>query len=122
MGKYKFLMVTKISQFCQQLLSRVYYFLRLFYVRSIEHQDKHPIRLISISETLGDIAICYKTQWNANDETPGHSSELKVYTINGRSVGCVLSRRTITALCYSNAPEGASVNVIATGLNNGVIR
>lgn len=47
---------------------------------------------------------------------------MKVFTINARAVGSILSKTKITAVCYSNAPEGVSVNVIATGLDNGVIR
>lgn len=47
---------------------------------------------------------------------------MKVFTINARAVGSILSKTKITAVCYSNAPEGVSVNVIATGLDNGIIR
>ncbi|XP_011300955.1 lysosomal-trafficking regulator isoform X2 [Fopius arisanus] len=90
----------------------------LSYVRSIVCDGTHMISLLSISETLGDIAVTCKLKEESND----HRSELRVYTINARAVGSVLSRRRITALCYSNAPEGVSVNVIATGLDNGVIR
>ncbi|XP_076389629.1 lysosomal-trafficking regulator mauve isoform X1 [Megachile rotundata] len=92
----------------------------LMYIRSISCDQNYPIRLLSISETLGDIAVTYDivgTRENASSQ-----SELKIFTINARAVGSVLSRRRITALCYSNAPEGVSVNVIATGLDNGVIR
>ncbi|XP_026675054.1 lysosomal-trafficking regulator isoform X2 [Ceratina calcarata] len=93
----------------------------LTYVRSIICDENHPVRLLSISETLGDIAVTYDTSKPNEDASSSHS-QLKVFTINARPVGSVLSRRRITALCYSNAPEGASVNVIATGLDNGVIR
>lgn len=77
--------------------------------------------MLSISETLGDIAVTYEIP-KISGNTSSSQSELKVFTINARAVGSVLSRRKITALCYSNAPEGVSVNVIATGLDNGVIR
>ncbi|XP_076766095.1 lysosomal-trafficking regulator mauve isoform X3 [Xylocopa sonorina] len=93
----------------------------LTYVRSIFCDQSNPIRLLSISETLGDIAVTYEIP-NTSDNTSSSQSELKVFTINARAVGSVLSRKKITALCYSNAPEGVSVNVIATGLDNGVIR
>ncbi|XP_048261477.1 lysosomal-trafficking regulator isoform X2 [Bombus terrestris] len=91
----------------------------LTYIRSIFCEHNYPIRLLSISETLGDIAVTYEIP---SENTPTSQSELKVFTINARAVGSILSRRRITALCYSNAPEGVSVNVIATGLDNGVIR
>ncbi|XP_023288682.1 lysosomal-trafficking regulator isoform X2 [Orussus abietinus] len=92
----------------------------LSYVRAIVCEG-HAISLLSISDTLGDIAVTYEIP-NSQEESHSNSSELKVYTINARPVGSVLSRRKITALSYSNAPEGVSVNVIATGLDNGVIR
>ncbi|XP_054002539.1 lysosomal-trafficking regulator isoform X2 [Hylaeus anthracinus] len=93
----------------------------LTYVRSISCDQNYPIRLLAISETLGDIAVTYDACKTIEYSTKSQS-ELKVFTINARPVGSVLSRRKITALCYSNAPEGVSVNVIATGLDNGVIR
>ncbi|XP_078037136.1 lysosomal-trafficking regulator mauve isoform X2 [Augochlora pura] len=93
----------------------------LTYVRSISCEENYPIRLLGISETLGDIAVTYETSKTAENASSSQS-ELKVFTINARPVGSVLSRRKITSLCYSNAPEGVSVNVIATGLVNGVIR
>nr|XP_031829347.1 lysosomal-trafficking regulator isoform X2 [Nomia melanderi] len=93
----------------------------LTYVRSVSCEAQYPIRLLSISETLGDIAVTYETTKTVENASSSQS-ELKVFTINARAVGSVLSRNKITALCYSNAPEGVSVNVIATGLDNGVIR
>ncbi|XP_076673285.1 lysosomal-trafficking regulator mauve isoform X3 [Andrena cerasifolii] len=93
----------------------------LTYVRSISCDESYPIRLLAISETLGDIAVTYETTKSVENASSSQS-ELKVFTINARPVGSVLSRKKITALCYSNAPEGVSVNVIATGLDNGVIR
>ncbi|XP_076297603.1 lysosomal-trafficking regulator mauve isoform X3 [Lasioglossum baleicum] len=93
----------------------------LTYVRSISCEENYPISLLAISETLGDIAVTYETSRTAENSSSSQS-ELKVFTINARPVGSVLSRRKITSLCYSNAPEGVSVNVIATGLDNGVIR
>ncbi|XP_076629359.1 lysosomal-trafficking regulator mauve isoform X2 [Colletes latitarsis] len=94
----------------------------LTYVRSISCDQNYPIRLLAISETLGDIAVTYDTSKTIENTSSSSQSELKVFTINARAVGSVLSKRRITALCYGNAPEGISVNVIATGLDNGVIR
>lgn len=75
-----------------------------------------------VSETLGDVAVTYEIPEFEEDNATSNQSELRVYTVNARAVGSVLSRRRITAFCYSNAPEGTSVNVIATGLDNGIIR
>ena len=80
------------------------------------------VGLVSISETLGDIAVVYQMPNVILRTDPEIRSILKVYTINARLVGSVSSRDKITALCYSNAVEGVSVNVIATGLENGIIR
>lgn len=91
-------------------------------MRSIVYDEGHAIHLQCISETLGDVAVTYEIAELENTVASSNLSELRVYTINARPVGSILSRRRITALCYSNAPEGVSVNVIATGLDNGVIR
>ncbi|XP_039305256.1 lysosomal-trafficking regulator isoform X2 [Solenopsis invicta] len=93
----------------------------LTYVRSIVRDQGYAIRLLCISETLGDIAATYDIP-RSEDNATNNQSELTVHTINARHVGSILSRRRITALCYSNAPEGVSVNVIAIGLDNGIIR
>lgn len=50
------------------------------------------------------------------------SSILYVHTINGTLVGCANSHSQITAVTYSNAPEGISINVIVVGLADGLIR
>ncbi|XP_046418983.1 lysosomal-trafficking regulator isoform X1 [Neodiprion fabricii] len=100
--------------------SDTYYLLS--YVRSIQSEHCYPVSLLSISETLGDIAIVFNVLTINEDAVTSNTSELSVYTINARPVGTIVSRRRMTALCYSNAPEGVSVNVIATGLDNGVIR
>ncbi|KAF7992714.1 hypothetical protein HCN44_005058 [Aphidius gifuensis] len=95
----------------------------LTYVRSIDCHKSHSISLLSISETLGDIAVtCDLSRQQNNTNNNDNRSELRVFTINARPVGTVSSKRKITSLCYSNAPEGSSVNVIATGLDNGIIR
>ncbi|XP_032666117.1 lysosomal-trafficking regulator isoform X3 [Odontomachus brunneus] len=93
----------------------------LTYVRSIVYDQSYAIHLLCVSETLGDVAVVYEIP-EQEENSDSNQSELRVYTVNARAVGSVLSRRRITALCYSNAPEGVSVNVIATGLDNGIIR
>lgn len=90
-------------------------------MRSIVCDQGYAIHLLCISETLGDVAVTYNIP-RSEDNANSNQSELTVHTINARTVGSILSRRRVTALCYSNAPEGVSVNVIATGLDNGIIR
>lgn len=90
-------------------------------MRSIIYDHEYAIHLLCISETLGDVAATYDIP-RLEDKAINNQSELTVHTINARAVGSILSRRRITAFCYSNAPEGVSVNVIATGLDNGIIR
>lgn len=92
------------------------------YIRSIAYDQGYAIYLMCVSETLGDVAVIYEISEAENNNVISNQSELRVYTVNARHVGSILSRRRITALCYSNAPEGVSVNVIATGLDNGLIR
>lgn len=94
----------------------------LTYVRSIVYDQGYAIHLLCVSETLGDVAVVHEIPEQEENSVISNQSELMVYTVNARTVGSVLSRRRITALCYSNAPEGVSVNVIATGLDNGIIR
>lgn len=90
-------------------------------MKSIVCDQGYAIHLLCISETLGDVAAIYDIP-KSEDNATNNQSELTVHTINARAVGSILSRRCVTALCYSNAPEGVSVNVIATGLDNGIIR
>lgn len=90
-------------------------------MRSIICDQGYAIHLLCISETLGDIAITYEIP-RSEDNVTADRSELRVYTINARPVGSISSKRRVTALCYSSALEGVSVNVIATGLDNGIIR
>lgn len=90
-------------------------------MRSIVCDQGYTIHLLCISETLGDVAITYEIPRLENNATADRS-ELRVYTINARAVGSISSKKRVTALCYSSAPEGISINVIATGLDNGIIR
>lgn len=43
-------------------------------------------------------------------------------TINASYIGSIESDKKITAVCFSSAPEGISVNVIATGLEDGSVK
>ncbi|XP_049456199.1 lysosomal-trafficking regulator isoform X5 [Epinephelus fuscoguttatus] len=86
---------------------------RLCYVQSLTGH-KSPVTSVSASETTGDIAtVC---------DSVGGGSDLRLWTVNGDLIGHVHCREIICSVAFSNQPEGVSVNVIAGGLENGVVR
>uniref|UniRef100_A0A8C9VAR7 Lysosomal trafficking regulator n=1 Tax=Scleropages formosus TaxID=113540 RepID=A0A8C9VAR7_SCLFO len=86
---------------------------RLCHVQNLTGH-KSPVTAVSASETTGDIAtVC---------DSVGGGSDLRLWTVNGDLVGHVHCRETICSVAFSNQPEGLSVNVIAGGLENGVVR
>ncbi|XP_078239262.1 lysosomal-trafficking regulator isoform X4 [Pogona vitticeps] len=86
---------------------------RLCYVQSLAGH-KSPVTAVSASETTGDIAtVC---------DSVGGGSDLRLWTVNGDLVGHVHCREIICSVAFSNQPEGISINVIAGGLENGVVR
>ncbi|KAM6997778.1 LOW QUALITY PROTEIN: lysosomal-trafficking regulator [Tautogolabrus adspersus] len=86
---------------------------RLCYVQSLTGH-KSPVTAVSASETTGDIAtVC---------DSVGGGSDLRLWTVNGDLIGHVHCREIICSVAFSNQPEGISVNVIAGGLENGVVR
>ncbi|XP_027006009.2 lysosomal-trafficking regulator isoform X2 [Tachysurus fulvidraco] len=86
---------------------------RLCYVQSLTGH-KSPVNAVSASETTGDIAtVC---------DSVGGGSDLRLWTVNGDLIGHVHCRENICSVAFSNQPEGVSVNVIAGGLHNGVVR
>uniref|UniRef100_A0A6Q2XC54 Lysosomal trafficking regulator n=1 Tax=Esox lucius TaxID=8010 RepID=A0A6Q2XC54_ESOLU len=86
---------------------------RLCYVQSLAGH-KNPVTAVSASETTGDIAtVC---------DSVGGGSDLRLWTVNGDLIGHVHCREIICSVAFSNQPEGVSVNVIAGGLENGVVR
>ncbi|XP_051503760.1 lysosomal-trafficking regulator isoform X2 [Myxocyprinus asiaticus] len=86
---------------------------RLCYVQSLTGH-KSPVNAVSASETTGDIAtVC---------DSVGGGSDLRLWTINGDLIGHVHCREIICSVAFSNQSEGVSVNVIAGGLENGVVR
>ncbi|XP_042325199.1 lysosomal-trafficking regulator isoform X2 [Sceloporus undulatus] len=86
---------------------------RLCYVQSLAGH-KSPVTTVSASETTGDIAtVC---------DSVGGGSDLRLWTVNGDLVGHVHCREIIRSVAFSNQPEGVSINVIAGGLENGVVR
>lgn len=70
---------------------------------------------MSINETLGDIVTI------AYDNDTGKSI-MTLQTINALFINSKESDKKITAVCFSNAPEGISINVIATGLEDGSVK
>jgi hypothetical protein len=90
-------------------------FCSLSYIRHISGNNMTvPMNLVSVSETLGDIATVSSAALEG--------SMLRLHSINAVPIGTVTMRDSITALCFSGSPEGVSVNVIAAGLANGAIR
>uniref|UniRef100_UPI00398EDA26 lysosomal-trafficking regulator isoform X1 n=2 Tax=Pristiophorus japonicus TaxID=55135 RepID=UPI00398EDA26 len=86
---------------------------RLCYVQSLMGH-KSPVTAVSTSETTGDSAtVC---------DSVGGGSDLRLWTVNGDLSGHVHCREIICSVAFSNQPEGVSVNVIAGGLENGVVR
>nr|XP_002717388.2 lysosomal-trafficking regulator isoform X3 [Oryctolagus cuniculus] len=86
---------------------------RLCYVQSLTGH-KSPVTAVSASETSGDIAtVC---------DSAGGGSDLRLWTVNGDLVGHVHCREIICSVAFSNQPEGISINVIAGGLENGIVR
>jgi hypothetical protein len=79
------------------------------------------VNLVSVSETLGDIALVSSASAGTLEAALG-GSMLRLHSINAVPIGTVAMRDSITALCFSGSPEGVSVNVIAAGLANGAIR
>ncbi|XP_075057049.1 lysosomal-trafficking regulator [Mixophyes fleayi] len=86
---------------------------RLCYVQSLTGH-KSPVTAVSASETTGDIAtVC---------DSVGGGSDLRLWTVNGDLIGHVHCREIICSVAFSNQPEGVSVNVVAGGLENGIVR
>nr|XP_006122129.1 lysosomal-trafficking regulator isoform X1 [Pelodiscus sinensis]XP_014428565.1 lysosomal-trafficking regulator isoform X1 [Pelodiscus sinensis]XP_025039908.1 lysosomal-trafficking regulator isoform X1 [Pelodiscus sinensis]XP_025039909.1 lysosomal-trafficking regulator isoform X1 [Pelodiscus sinensis]XP_025039910.1 lysosomal-trafficking regulator isoform X1 [Pelodiscus sinensis]XP_025039911.1 lysosomal-trafficking regulator isoform X1 [Pelodiscus sinensis] len=86
---------------------------RLCYVQSLAGH-KSPVTAVSASEMTGDIVtVC---------DSVGGGSDLRLWTVNGDLVGHVHCREIICSVAFSNQPEGVSINVIAGGLENGLVR
>lgn len=119
----------------------------LQYVRSIQKPSicKGPITLVTVSPTLGDIVTvhtmrdglrpveddrfseCCEATENIDDfvnvtaDINGRSL-MRVHTINAKYISHITLPEKILSVCYSSIKEGTGVNVIATGLENGIIR
>ena len=104
------------------MVTLIHIFCSLSYICSISCNNMTvPIHLVSVSETLGDIALVGSAKAGAAEIALG-GSVLSLYSINAVLIGTVATRESITALCFSGAPEGVSVNVVAAGLASGAIR
>lgn len=86
----------------------------LSYIRSLPNISL-PVTLTCISETMGELITI------GHDADSGGST-VRLHTINVSLVGSITTRDQITAVSFSTAPEGISVNIVATGMINGVIR
>lgn len=124
---------------------------RLQFIRSIQHISKIQISLAVISPTLGDILTVHtpiaddekKTYDDTDNESTSDCLEateniddfvnvphnlngiktlMRLHTINAKYVNHVTMTETVRAVCYSYVKEGTGINVIATGLDGGVIR
>lgn len=49
-------------------------------------------------------------------------SHIRLWTINGSLVAAQDTKDRVNCVTFSSAPEGVSVNVLAAGMSNGVIR
>lgn len=86
----------------------------LEFVRKLSHNHEHSVTAIAISSTLGDIATI-------STDHRISKSRLFVTTINDVPIGDI-ETDVVHSLCYSNCPEGVSVNVLVTGFANGTIQ
>ncbi|XP_025864507.2 lysosomal-trafficking regulator isoform X1 [Vulpes vulpes] len=93
---------------------------RLCYVQSLAGH-KSPVTAVSASETTGDIATVCDSGGDFG-ALAGGGSDLRLWTVNGDLVGHVHCREIICSVAFSNQPEGVSINVIAGGLENGIVR
>lgn len=100
----------------KNILLNLFIFFSIIYVRSIE-LNTYPLTLLTVSNTLGDIASV-----SHENDKDGCESILNLHTINASFVASTSIKAVVTSICYSSAPEGISINVIACGLSNGVIR
>ncbi|KAJ8721735.1 hypothetical protein PYW07_002510 [Mythimna separata] len=115
---------------------------KLIYIRTLPNRDMLSVTHVTISETLCDIASVHDMASAGaadvgGDATPDaddpaeayekdaaykYKSLIRVHTVNARFVGSVKVCERVTCICYSNAPEGVSVNCVAAGLASGGVQ
>lgn len=82
--------------------------------------------IVVIPQTVPD--VCYEvTEENLDDFVnvsinSNSTSMLCLYSINGRYIQHILHEERIVAICYSFVKEGVGINVIATAMDDGIIR
>nr|XP_026501323.1 lysosomal-trafficking regulator isoform X3 [Vanessa tameamea] len=110
----------------------------LTYIRTLPNRDMLPVRCVAVSETLSDVATVHDPAISNTAATevgsPGDADEyerdasvkykslLRVHTVNAKFVGSARVSEAVTCVCYSNAPEGVSVNCVVAGLASGGLR
>ncbi|XP_028398812.1 lysosomal-trafficking regulator-like [Dendronephthya gigantea] len=87
---------------------------RLCYIRSLEDHSS-SVSVVAVSPTSGDIVTVSHTGNN-------NASELRLWSVNGRLINKIVCQETIKCVAFSRVPEGVSVNAVAAGLVNGVVR
>lgn len=71
---------------------------------------------------LSNYCVFIKAESLDQDSVHEEDSILSLWTVNGIPVAQSNCEHTINCMDFSRAPEGVSVNIIATGLSNGAIR
>ncbi|CAB3250851.1 unnamed protein product [Arctia plantaginis] len=119
---------------------------KLTYIRTLPNRNMLTVTYVAISETLCDVATVHDmassnvnsaptaddvtndvtsdvdTEAYEEDAAYKYKSLLRVHTVNAKFVGSVKVVERVTCACYSNAPEGVSVNCVAAGLDSGGVR
>ncbi|KAL4704358.1 hypothetical protein ACJJTC_010743 [Scirpophaga incertulas] len=114
---------------------------KLTYIRTLPNRGSLPVTKLAISPTLSDVATVHETSRRSSaggdhrdhradgdrgedddhfdsyecDAPEKYQSIIRVHSVNARFVGSVRVRFRVSCVCYSGAPEGASVNVVAAG-------
>lgn len=78
--------------------------------------------LQNIEQRIYSFFVYIIVKYVSEESTVEEGSVIKLWTVNGRFIGQAFCEYLINCLEFSAAPEGISVNVIATGLSNGAIR
>ncbi|XP_033121073.1 lysosomal-trafficking regulator-like isoform X2 [Anneissia japonica] len=86
---------------------------RLCYVQSLSDHSG-AVTTSAISNTLGDIATVAVQE--------SGSCSLHLWNINGNPIGRIICEMSVLCVAFSDAPEGISVNCLAAGCSDGLIR
>ncbi|XP_077974826.1 lysosomal-trafficking regulator-like [Styela clava] len=86
----------------------------LTYIRSLTGHAT-SVSSLAVSRTSGDVCtVC--------DSGNNEGSHIRLWTINGSLLAAQDTKQRVGCVSFSSAPEGISVNVVAGGMSNGVIR